>query len=134
MSRYLDDDGVFHTKWGLVQGRHDIPDIDGYIFDDVIEDPLDFHTLAVKADNWASKLYDWLDIEWINHVAIPQNQYLDTHEGGEWTIHIYVTGLTSALLAVIGAFGRWDCTGINFWHYNRDTGEYVHQGAGALNH
>jgi hypothetical protein len=134
MSRFLDDNGMFHTKWGLVRGRHDIPDIDGYIFDDVIEDPLDFQTLAVKADEWAEALYNWLDMEWVpeHNFSMALNELLDLPENEEWDIHIYVTGLTSALIAVLGVFKYWDTTGVTFWHYNRDTGEYVAQTCPAL--
>tara|TARA_R110002020_G_scaffold86071_1_gene212255 strand:+ start:746 stop:1162 length:417 start_codon:yes stop_codon:yes gene_type:complete len=134
MSRYIDENGMFHMKWGLVKGRHEIPDIDGYIFDEPIENPLDFQALAHKADEWAEALYSWLDMEWVpeHKFSMTRNELLDLPENEEWNIHIYVTGLTSALIAVLGVFNFWPTTGVTFWHYDRDTGEYVDQICPAL--
>lgn len=134
MNRYIDDNGMFHMKWGLVKGRHDIPDIDGYIFDEPIENPLDFQALAHKADEWAEALYNWLDMGYVpeHNFSMANNPLLDLPENAEWNIHIYVTGLTSALIAVLGVFGYWSSVGVTFWHYDRDTGEYVQQICPAL--
>tara|TARA_R100000008_G_C3581805_1_gene169055 strand:+ start:456 stop:842 length:387 start_codon:yes stop_codon:yes gene_type:complete len=122
-SEYVDENGAFHKNWGLVEGRHEIPNVDGYIFG-TIEDVLDFDDLQAQADLWASQLFDWFfDAKDMDKL----NPYLDTEEGVDWGINLYVTGLTSALIALIGSFAYWQLAGITFWHYNRDTGEYVPQ-------
>ena len=133
MNKYVDEDGVFHQNWGLVKGRHDMP-VDGYIFDEPIDSPLDFELLEKKADEWTQKLYDWMndsargaDSCWWH------NGYLGTPEGEEWNINLYVTGLTSALIALIGSFSHWGIAAIRFYHYDNATGEYVMQECESLN-
>ena len=122
-SEYVDENGVFYQNWGLVEGRHEIPNVDGYIFG-TIEDVLDFDDLEAQADVWSAQLFDWFfdpkDMDKLN-------PFFDTEEGADWGINLYVTGLTSALIALLGTYGHWRLTGITFWHYNRDTGEYVPQ-------
>jgi len=118
-SEYVDENGVFYQNWGLVEGRHEIPNIDGYIFG-TIEDVLDFDNLAKQADIWSSELFNWITADGDMNVLSD-----DIPEG--WYINLYVTGLTSALIALLGSYWWWDVTGITFWHFNRDTGEYVPQ-------
>ena len=118
-SEYVGENGVFYQNWGLVEGRHEIPNIDGYIFG-TIEDVLDFDNLAKQADIWSSELFNWITADGDMNVLSD-----DIPEG--WYINLYVTGLTSALIALLGSYWWWDVTGITFWHFNRDTGEYVPQ-------
>ncbi len=80
--------------------------------------------MEAQADAWSAKLFDWFTVDGdINTL----NPFFDTEEGADWGINLYVTGLTSALIALLGTYGHWQITGITFWHYNRDTGEYVPQ-------
>ena len=120
---FFNENGVFHQNWGLVEGRHEIPNVDGYIFG-TIEDVLDFTKLQMMADSWVDVLWDWFTVDGDTNTL---NPFFDTDDSADWSINIYVTGLTSALIALIGAFAHWRLTGITFWHYNRDTGEYVPQ-------
>ena len=118
-SEYVDENGVFYQNWGLVEGRHEIPNIDGYIFG-TIEDVLDFDNLEKQAHIWSSELFNWITADGDMNVLsddIPE----------DWGINLYVTGLTSALIALLGSYWWWDVTGITFWHFDRDTGEYVPQ-------
>tara|TARA_R100000329_G_scaffold57260_1_gene51837 strand:- start:227 stop:604 length:378 start_codon:yes stop_codon:yes gene_type:complete len=118
-SEYVDENGVFHQNWGLCEGRHEIPNVDRYIFGK-IEDVLDFDNLAKQANIWSSELFNWITADGDMNVLSD-----DIPEG--WSINLYVTGLTSALIALLGSYWWWDVTGITFWHFNRDTGEYVPQ-------
>ena len=84
---------------GLCEGRHPIP-VQEYVFPAVIN-PLDVEGLQETAD-----------------------QFVKLHKDEE--IHLYVTGLTIAAMAVVKA-----CIKINasliLYHYDRDSGEYYPQ-------
>lgn len=85
--------------YGLCRGRHDIPDVSDYIFDNQVN-PLD-----------VDGLYD--------HVreTIPE----DCHE-----LVLYATGLTVALLAVVRYCANND-VGLTVKHFDRDSNEYYPQ-------
>lgn len=83
----------------LCKGRHEIPQAtDGAIFETEV-DPLNVHGLEETA---FQKL-----------------------EGLE-QLHLYVTGLTVALVAVLNVCRREGIL-VTLWHYNRDTGKYYPQ-------
>ena len=84
---------------GLCAGRHDIPGIDNYIFPETVN-PTDFSEMR--------------NIAWEN---IPR----DTE-----TLHVYVTGLTAAMLAVVSVC---QARGISLiaHHYDRESGNYIPQ-------
>lgn len=86
-------------KMGLCAGRHVIPGIDSYIFPETVS-PTDFAELR--------------DIAWEN---IPSDAE---------TLHIYVTGLTAAMLAVVSVC---QVRGISLvgHHYDRESGNYLPQ-------
>lgn len=86
-------------EFGLCSGRHDIP-VKDYIFGE-IEDPTNFDALRAQA-----------------LAVIP----LDADE-----VTVYVTGLTPALLAVIGVCQDREVT-MNAMNYDRVSGEYKQQG------
>lgn len=90
----------------LCASRHDIPEaVNGSIFPEVIEDPMDFDGLF----NTARKM------------LIPLL-------AGVETVNIYVTGMTPALLQCINVVKTYNKLGhnvvINTWHYNRNDGTY----------
>ena len=87
-----------HKTLGLCRGRHDIPGVEEYIFDTNV-DPLDTKRLYQTA-----------------MTTVPERGNLD----------LYVTGLSVALLAVVGACEDRLCT-LRCWHYVRDTGSYYPQ-------
>jgi hypothetical protein len=119
-SEYVDENGVFYQNWGLVEGRHEIPNVNGYIFG-TIEDVLDFDNLEEQANIWSTELFNWVFVD--GDINVLSDDIPEDWDG----INLYVTGLTSALIALLGSYGWWDVTGITFWHFNRDTGEYVPQ-------
>ena len=84
---------------GLCAGRHNIPGVDNYIFPENVS-PTDPTQL--------------LDIAWKNIPA------------GTKTLHVYVTGLTVAMLAVVSVC---QARGISLiaHHYDRESGKYYPQ-------
>lgn len=91
---------------GLCKGRHDIPDILGYVFEE-IEDPTDFLSMRFRAEKIISV---WRAF---------QGPY---PEG----IRVRVTGLTAALVAVINACHKYNLP-LVLEHYDRETGRYLEQ-------
>lgn len=84
---------------GLIQGRHEIPNISGYVFDGDIEDVTD--TEAMEAT--ASKVLEGVD-----------------------ELHLYVTGLTVALTSVLNVCLR-EGIEVVLYHFDRDLGAYFPQ-------
>ena len=85
---------------GLCQGRHEIPNVENYIF------PTEIDPLAVtKLQEDAKRKLTELNCK---------------------TVNLYVTGLTVALVAVLNAAKQLDIT-VKLWHYNRDEGNYYSQ-------
>lgn len=87
-------------RLGLCQGRHEIPGLDGYVFEE-ITDPTEVNSLLMHAK---IKL-DELQVE---------------------KLDLYVTGLTVALGAVIRACLDMDIP-LTLYHFDRETGEYYPQ-------
>lgn len=83
----------------LCAGRHEIPAaVDGSIFDEIV-DPTNYADLEVTA---ARQLV------------------------GIKVLHLYVTGLSQALIATLNA-AKITKTQVVAYHYDRDTGEYLPQ-------
>ena len=97
---------------GLCAGRHELKDsngeiIDAYIFEEPIEDPLDFEALETTS-------YGFID-----------NMELTTE------VKLYITGLTPALTSFLIRWRRRMThapVSLTLMHYNRDTGGYEPQG------
>lgn len=86
-------------------GRHPMPQ--GWeegIFDDVIEDPLDFDTLSSVADGFV----------------------YDCEESGFSELSVIVTGFTPATIALIMACVH-EFISIVFWHYDKECQTYRRQ-------
>lgn len=88
------------TKLGLCKGRHDIPQVERYVFD-TIDDPT--------------------DVGYLHNVAYDVIAGLDTNK-----IHLYVTGLTVALVEVINVCRELECE-LTLYHFDRDTNSYFPQ-------
>ena len=96
---------------GLCEGRHEIPQVtDGYIFPSEVN-PTDIDELRRTAWNKLCETYKnkGLDID----VDMP-------------VLHLYVTGLTVALVEVINVWRKLDIT-LWLYHYNMETGDYYQQ-------
>lgn len=96
---------------GLCEGRHAIPQVtDGYIFPSEVN-PTDIYGLRTKA--------------WDNLYTLYTNKGLD-FDIDMPVLHLYVTGLTVALVEVINVCKKLDIT---LWlhHYNRETNDYYEQ-------
>ena len=92
--------------YGLTK-RHGMEELglDGYIWGDKIDEPLNFAKLRHHANKWVR----------------------DEELNNEMSIKIYVTGLTAATLAVAQALVMADFTMFRFMHWNRDTNSYEEQ-------
>ena len=90
------------VKFGLCKGRHNIPDVTEYVFCGPI-DPLDVEGLYNMADK---SLCNVLSTDTV--------------------LHIYVTGLTVALAAVIKWCLKYSIP-LTLYHFDRDTNTYYPQ-------
>jgi hypothetical protein len=93
----------------LCESRHEMIDngvvVEQAIYPQTIEDPMDFKNLHVKAMGW---LRDNLD---------------DSAE-----FHLFVTGMSSALAAVLRAYSQFPyAPPLVLRHFDRTTGEYAVQ-------
>jgi hypothetical protein len=88
---------------GLCEGRHEIPDVDDYIFGE-IEDLMDFDDLEYRAACWVEEAKK-------NEVDV---------------VKLYVTGLTPALTSIIKMCGIRHLT-LMLMHYDRETNTYSAQ-------
>lgn len=107
-----------HKVWrvALCDGRHPIPDAtDGAIFQAEL-DPLDVAGMQSTAEQWIA---DHIHGQWVKH---DYAQVL-TVDG---ILHLYVTGLTVALVAVINAAAVRGVP-LVLWHYDRASGGYYPQ-------
>lgn len=105
-------------KLGLIKGRHEMP-VDEYIFDE-IENPLDFAGMMNAAYKKFQELFPEGTLKHVRAADTDARDYFSGH------IDIYVTGLTSATLAVYNAAALIGLD-VTFWHFNRETSEYVPQ-------
>ncbi|MCD8331162.1 MAG: hypothetical protein LUB63_01335 [Oscillospiraceae bacterium] len=92
-------------KMGLCAGRHEIPDVEEYIFE-TIEDPCDFDGMT----------------------DIAGRTIIDRYKlgGGQGELHLYVTGLTQALISVINVCLVYGVN-LTLYHFDRQTGGYLPQ-------
>lgn len=89
---------------GLCAGRHEIPNVSGYVFDrDSIEDVTDVDGLQLQ--------------------SIKKLESLDLQDG---LLDLYVTGLTPALIATLNAARRLNII-VTLYHYNNETEKYFRQ-------
>lgn len=102
---------------GLVRGRHEMP-VDSYIFDEDVN-PMDFNEIDARVVSWINQISEYTTSE--NDFMFP---HYPVGEGVE--VVLYVTGLSSALSAVI----RWCAKchiSLMLMHFDRDSGEYKPQ-------
>ena len=95
-------------KLGLCKGRHEIPNVEDYVFEETLN-PLQVNELREAA---FKKLQEVFGVK----------------EGNLWgqELHIYVTGLSVALVAAIDAALSMALS-VTLWHFDRESGEYYPQ-------
>jgi hypothetical protein len=92
---------------GLFEGRHNLP-VDKYIFEGEFS-PTDINRINATAGTFFG--------------VVKHNWDIPPH-----TINIFVTGLTSGIVATLSAASKiLPKAEIVCWHYDRDTGEYFPQ-------
>ena len=122
-----DDELRLEIRAALCQGRHEFPfAVDGNVFHkDEDRHPLDFKRLKFEAQRFFSVIVDGILID---------NDF-DSEYGYEINFDLYVTGLSSMLVAFLQEYVRYekemehmqvDMT-LTLCHYNRDTGDYERQ-------
>lgn len=97
---------------GLCKGRHDMP-VDGYVFDEI---PEPTNTAALEKEAYRSIFKYATERSWTTTGDI----------GSGLTVNLYVTGLTTALIAVLNVC-RKNNIKVMLWHYDRETGHYFSQ-------
>ena len=86
-------------KLGLIRNRHEMP-VDDFIFETID---------------------DVTDLDWLHQVSLDKLKCLSSDKLG-----IYVTGLSTALVAALNAC-RYLGIDVELYHYNRDTDSYYAQ-------
>ena len=99
------------ARIGLCKGRHDIIDegvtVTQFVFEEAIESPHDFDKLYQSAHDFFKTLEITCEVR---------------------ELHLFVTGLTSALVATLQAYRNFPfAPELILRHYNRDTNSYSHQ-------
>jgi len=101
-------------KIGLCKGRHDIIDagetVQEFIFDESIDSPHDFENLYHRAHQRLEKI-------------LSDKSMVEMAE-----FHLFVTGLTSALVSTLQAYRDYPfAPQLILRHFDRDTSTYSHQ-------
>lgn len=123
-------------KMSLCEGRHSIPDaVDGAIFPAVIEDVTDVRGLEVAAEaaiaqaalaRYRAGETGYFPIGHYLHRVEVEGCFPAIGISPPFSLVLYVTGLTVALVAVINACMRVGIS-ITLMHFNRETGDYYPQ-------
>ena len=111
---------------GTVANRHPMP-VEEYVFTR-IGYPNNFAWLEEYAFNY---LKDKLTIQGTNNPRIKPISYIDAGKAmwleSDVELHIYTTGLTQVLIAILNASRRLHIHDITIWHYDTDTMDYKPQ-------
>ena len=104
---------------GLIRGRHELP-AEKYIFEE-IENPLDFSAIYMRAESF---VMNECNVREVYGRAVNSASYTDDciYEG-EFALVLYVTGLSSALAAVVKACAK-NGVSLTLMHFDRESGDY----------
>ena len=89
-------------KLGAVAGRHEIPEVEGYVLN-LVEDPSDLEEIER------------------NVFASLDNKLVNVNK-----LDLYVTGLTSVVLATV-KYCSQNNVKLSCWHFNREDASYFKQ-------
>lgn len=92
---------------GLCKGRHEIKEVEKYIFDE------DYFSDGKKIKDLSSQ---------VSHVI----NFVVANKLQKQEVNLYVTGLTVALISVLNAF-KVSHIKVNLYHFDRDTNTYFKQ-------
>lgn len=106
---------------GLVAGRHPLP-VELYVFE-TVQNPTDFEGMQRVADQW---VFDHCKPEVHFGVGPSQTDYTDVPMNIGTPLVLYVTGLTAALAAVVGACHRMGVP-LTLMHYDSLREKYISQ-------
>jgi len=109
-------------KLGVVEGRHEMP-VSCYVYNKII-DVTDIDELYERAHNNIIYIGGWHTLNariWVGATAT-----CDGYAPHECILHLYVSGLTVALIAVINACKTLGLE-VVLYHYSKDTDSYYSQ-------
>lgn len=116
----------------LCKGRHEILQAtDGAIFPEVIPEKVMLNQEVLEEWAWNGV---W-NAAYAKNFCTTDENFWDAEEWGggvrlavssDTHVHVYVTGLTVALIAVLNVCRRHNLS-VTCWHYNRETAEYFPQ-------
>lgn len=92
---------------GLCKGRHEIKEVEKYIFDE------DYFSDGKKIKDLSAQ---------VSHVI----NFVVANKLQKQEVNLYVTGLTVALISVLNAF-KVSHVKVNLYHFDRDTNTYFKQ-------
>lgn len=114
---------------GTVAGRHDLP-VDNYVFTKVDEpnnikwlEQYAFTFIQNLIGNDAIKVVNYPKTKPVSHIGTKEDAYLEA----DIELHLYITGLTQATLAIINAARRLHIHNLYVHHYDIFTKEFVQQ-------
>lgn len=108
---------------GLCNNRHVMP-VSSYIYEEVVN-PLDFKALFDIACTWVENNLTLIQYRKNITDCNGLDAYVDAIKSEE-TVNLYITGLTSCLLATLDAFNRYGVS-YHLFHYDRENDAYVEQ-------
>lgn len=114
---------------GTIEGRHNLP-VDNYIFEKV-DEPNDIKGLEQHAFSKLQQLVGNSNIQVVNYPSEKPVSHIGTLEDiyleAAVELHIYITGLTQATLAVINAAKKLHIHKIYVYHYDIYEHNFIQQ-------
>lgn len=103
----------------LIPGRHDFPENEGYVYPDGIENTQDYEGMSNTAHEFLARVADIHPVYGVGLNSCEDSLMFV----GSYHLCVYVTGLTSATAALIGACAE-NGVALTLLHFNKDTGCY----------
>lgn len=114
---------------GTIEGRHDLP-VDNYVFSKVDEpnnikwlEQYSFTYLQKLIGNDAIKVVNYPSEKPVSHIGTKEDIYLEA----DVELHIYITGLTQATLAIVNSARRLHIHKLYIHHYDIYIKEFIEQ-------
>lgn len=117
---------MVNLKLGLIKGRHEIPQVTDYVFNTEVN-PTDFQQMEITAKATLYPLVKNATKEPF-YLGLDSDNQSDLYTATKYraTLDLYVTGLTSALIATINVAKQLDIY-ITLYHFDRQSGNYLQQ-------
>ena len=114
------------VRLGLCAGRHEMP-VNAYIFDR-IDNPMDFDAMENMAHNRIWELLKGANVPRVQAmVDVPGSMDCVTRFIYDCEVLIYVTGLSSALIAALNALKSIGVCYVSLMHFDKESDSYKEQ-------